>query len=86
MTAWPFGALRLRQSRVDDEMFDNKFSLRRGETPMWFWGLAGAVVVAGLGVAGLYDRRARRKGQQSRSASEIEREIAKRGKWDGPPT
>jgi hypothetical protein len=44
---------------------------------MLFWGLAGVVVAAGLAVAGLYDRRARRKGQPVRSASEIEREIAK---------
>jgi len=50
---------------------------------MWFWAMVGVGIVAVLGVAGLYDRYLRHRGDRVRAAGEIEREIAKRGRWDG---
>ena len=52
---------------------------------MWFWGLVGLVIVAGLIAAGLYDRRRRIRGDRLRGPGDIEREIAKRGRFDGAP-
>jgi hypothetical protein len=52
---------------------------------MWFWVLVGVVIVAGLVAAGLYDRRRRIRGDRLRGAAEIDREIAKRGRFDGTP-
>jgi hypothetical protein len=52
---------------------------------MWFWVLVGLVIVAGLAAAGRYDRRRRIRGDRVRGAAEIDREIAKRGRFDGTP-
>jgi hypothetical protein len=52
---------------------------------MWFWGLAGVVVASGVAVAGLYDRRLRKRGYRLRKGGDIDRDIAKRAKWDADP-
>jgi hypothetical protein len=52
---------------------------------MWFWLLIAVVIVVGLGAAGVYDRRRRIRGDRPRGAAEIDREIAKRGRFDGTP-
>jgi hypothetical protein len=52
---------------------------------MWFWVLIGLVIVAGIIAAAYYDRRIRRRGDRLRGPADIDREIAKRGRFDGTP-
>jgi hypothetical protein len=52
---------------------------------MWFWGLAGVVVVSGVAVAAFYDRRLHKRGYRLRKGGDIERDIAKRASRDADP-
>jgi hypothetical protein len=52
---------------------------------MWFWAVVGLVIAACLALAGLYERRQTHRGRPLRDPRDMEREIGKRGRFDGTP-
>jgi cytochrome c-type biogenesis protein CcmH/NrfF len=52
---------------------------------MWFWPVVGLIIVGVLAVVALYERRHTRRGDRLRDPRDMEREIGKRGRFDGTP-